>query len=100
MPQNVAHYFGLWIKGAGSSVKKIISMGGAVVLWSIWLCRNDYYLQQCFHFIPYAGFVKEHILVQILEQSIGKGGAKEDQGLVSETGGLFNRYLCSEWVEV
>jgi hypothetical protein len=35
MPQNVAHYFWLWIKGAGSSVKKIISMGGAAVLWSI-----------------------------------------------------------------
>jgi hypothetical protein len=58
------------------------------------------YLQQCFYFIPYAGFVQEHLLVQILEQFIGKRGVTEDQGSVSEVGDLFNRDFCKEWVEV
>jgi hypothetical protein len=47
-PRNVAHYFDHWTMEAESSVKKLMWMSGAVVLWSIWLCRNDYIFNNAF----------------------------------------------------
>jgi hypothetical protein len=47
-------------------------MGGAAVLWSIWLCRNDYIFKNAFIFFSYAGYIQKHLLVQILEQFRGK----------------------------
>jgi hypothetical protein len=54
-------------------------------------------LSRCSH---YADYIQKRLLVQILEQFMGKGGKIEDQGSVPEDGNLFTRYLCKEWVEV
>jgi hypothetical protein len=41
----------------------------------------------------YEGFIQENLSVHIFEQFTRKRGAKKDQGLASEFGDLFNRYL-------
>ena len=40
-PISVANIYGHWMDGVPNSFRTLISMGASVLLWSLWLCRND-----------------------------------------------------------
>ena len=40
-PRSVAKNFGNWLNGVGPRFKLLIRVGAIVVIWSLWLCRND-----------------------------------------------------------
>jgi hypothetical protein len=40
-PCNVANTFGKWLNGMDHTFKILIRMEVLVVIWSLWLCRND-----------------------------------------------------------
>jgi hypothetical protein len=40
-PNNVPNIFGNWLNGVDRRFKKHIRVGAIVVIWTLWLCRND-----------------------------------------------------------
>ena len=40
-PRNVANIFGNWLNGVDVRFKLLIRVGAIVLIWSLWLCRND-----------------------------------------------------------
>jgi hypothetical protein len=40
-PQNIAHCFRGWLQGVKPALRRITSVGGATILWTIWLSQND-----------------------------------------------------------
>jgi hypothetical protein len=51
--------FGNWLNDVDSSFKLLIRVGVIVVVWSLWLCRNDkvFNNKKCF---SYAGYLPVH----------------------------------------
>jgi hypothetical protein len=40
-PKVIANIFGNWLNGVDPRFKVLIRVGAVVVIWSLWLCRND-----------------------------------------------------------
>jgi hypothetical protein len=41
IPSTVVNIFGNYLNGMGHRFKRLIRVGTIVVIWLIWLCRND-----------------------------------------------------------
>ena len=41
-PTSVANIFGHWLDGISNMYKTLIRVGAYALLWSLWLCRNDF----------------------------------------------------------
>jgi hypothetical protein len=40
-PVSINHLFGAWALNINSQTRKLVMMGIGVILWSMWLSRND-----------------------------------------------------------
>ena len=99
-PNNVVHLFGSWLQGFTWDSKKIMFTGLCVLLWSIWLSRND---------VVFHNTQKQNVL-QILFRAtyltrtwaiLQKGGGQRlDCRCMPRLGSDGDGHLCAEWVAV
>jgi hypothetical protein len=40
-PTSIANVFGNWVHGIDNKFKNLLRVGAMVLIWSLWLCRND-----------------------------------------------------------
>ena len=41
-PSSVANIFGNWLHGIDHKYKILLRVGAIAIIWSLWLCRNDF----------------------------------------------------------
>jgi hypothetical protein len=54
-PVSINHLFGTWALNINSQTRKLVLMGISVILWSMWLSRNDIVFNKKTYFLLYAG---------------------------------------------
>jgi hypothetical protein len=99
-PQDIRHVYGGWSQIMDAKTKKIFVVGIGVMLWSIWLSRNNIVFNKKTNFILYADYVQGNSLdknVGIIPKVRWSNGSLN---CLLFNGDHDNRDFCKAWMMV